>query len=139
MSITNARLIVSITINVNIMDNYSRYVIGLIQFLGFVLVSTEIIWNVIRSVERKTVNSIAARIWVFATSFHENRALSEQILFRFYRTIITRTFHVIDFQCGKSRAKRSTVLTFSSFVSRSLQKVDVRDVDSVGTDKYVSE
>lgn len=42
MSITNAHLIMSITNNVNITDNYSRYVIGLIQFLGFVLVTTEI-------------------------------------------------------------------------------------------------
>lgn len=83
MSITNAHLIMSITNNVNIMDNYSRYVIGLIQFLELVLVTTEIIWNVIRNVECKTVNLIAAHIWVFTTSFLENRALSEQILFRF--------------------------------------------------------
>lgn len=62
MSITNAHLIMSITNNVNITDNYSRYVIGLIQFLGFVLVTTEIMWNVIRSVECKTVNLIAAHI-----------------------------------------------------------------------------
>lgn len=73
----------SITNNVNIMDNYSRYVIGLIQFLELVLVTTEIIWNVIRNVECKTVNLIAVHIWVFTTSFLENRALSEQILFRF--------------------------------------------------------